>query len=163
MGYHPCTELIQCQNVSSAFSKMHIHSLQSGYRSCDSRKYTYFFPSYLLIPPKPGSGLYETFRRQTVPSSSSPSHAGAFTDDIHSFWTESPSESSKEDDLQRKRRWRAEPEAVQRLRETAKKFEGTRNFHNFTVGREFSDRSTQRHMKKIEVSCLLRVLAVTKE
>jgi tRNA pseudouridine38-40 synthase len=142
---------------------MHIHSLQSGCRSCDSRKYTYFFPSYLLIPPKPGSGLYETFRRQTVPSSSSPSHAGAFTDNIHSFWAECPSESSKEDDLQRKRRWRVGPETIRRLREAAQKFEGTRNFHNFTVGREFSDRSTQRHMKKIEVSCMLRVLAVTKE
>lgn len=145
------------------FSKMHIHSLPRGYRSCDSRKYTYFFPSYLLIPPKPGSGLYETFRRQVVPSSSSSTNAGAFNDNIHSFWAGSPPESSKEDDLQRKRRWRAEPETIQRLREAAKKFEGTRNFHNFTVGREFSDRSTQRHMKKIEVSCLLRVLAATEE
>ena len=139
------------------------HSLPRGYRSCDSRKYTYFFPSYLLIPPKPGSGLYETFRRQAVASSSSPSNAGAFTDNIHPFWTESPPESSKDEDLQRKRRWRAEPETVQRLRDAAKKFEGTRNFHNFTVGREFSDRSTQRHMKKLEVSCLLRGLAATKE
>jgi len=130
------------------------------YRSCDSRKYTYFFPSYLLIPPKPGSGLYKTFRHQVVPSSTSSPNPGAFFDNIHSFWAESSPESSKEDDLQRKRRWRAEPEAVQRLREIAKKFEGTRNFHNFTVGREFSDRSTQRHMKKIEVSRLLRGLAV---
>jgi tRNA pseudouridine38-40 synthase len=60
--------------------------------------------------------------------------------------------SSKDDDLQRKRCWRAGIEDIRRLREIAKKFEGTRNFHNFTVGREFSDRSTQRHMKKIEVS-----------
>ncbi|KAI0286054.1 pseudouridine synthase [Russula aff. rugulosa BPL654] len=111
--------------------------------SCDSRKYTYFFPSYLLIPPKPGSGLYETFRRQAVPSSTSLPNAGASTDHIHPFWAESPPESSKDDDLQRKRRWRAG---------TEDKFEGTRNFHNFTVGREFSDRSTQRHMKKIEIS-----------
>ena len=94
-------------------------------------------------------------------TSSSSTNAGAFTDNIHSFWAKSPPESSKEDDLQRKRRWGAEPETIQRLREAAKKFEGTRNFHNFTVGREFSDRSTQRHMKKIEVSCLLRVLAAT--
>lgn len=133
------------------------------YRSCDSRKYTYFFPSYLLIPPKPGSGLYETFRRQAVPSSTTSSlpNTGAFTDHIHPFWAESPPESSKDDDLQRKRRWRAGTEDVQRLREIAKKFEGTRNFHNFTVGREFSDRSTQRHMKKIEVSYLLKGLVGT--
>lgn len=129
------------------------------YRSCDSRKYTYFFPSYLLIPPKPGSGMYETFRRQVVPSSNSSPNAGAFTNHIHSFWVESPPESSRDGDIQRKRRWRAGPEDVQRLREIAKKFEGTRNFHNFTVGREFSDRSTQRHMKNIEVRYLLNVLA----
>ncbi|KAI0272369.1 tRNA pseudouridine synthase [Gloeopeniophorella convolvens] len=118
--------------------------------SCDSRKYTYFFPSYLLIPPKPGSGLYETFRRQAVPSSSS--SITTSTDTVHPFWEEASPGSSKEDDLRRKRRWRVGPEAVERLRETAKKFEATRNYHNFTVGREFSDRSAQRHMKKIEVA-----------
>ena len=71
---------------------------------------------------------------------------------VHPFWMESAPVSSKDDDLQRKRRWRAGTGDIRRLREIAKKFEGTRNFHNFTVGREFSDRSTQRHMKKIEVS-----------
>ncbi|KAI0306054.1 pseudouridine synthase [Multifurca ochricompacta] len=120
--------------------------------SCDSRKYTYFFPSYLLIPPKPGSGLYETFRRQTGPSSGGLPIASPSTDVAHPFWADSTPSSSKENDLQRKRRWRIEQEALQRLREVAKKFEGTRNFHNFTVGREFSDRSTQRHMKKIEIA-----------
>ena len=128
------------------------------YRSCDSRKYTYFFPSYLLIPPKPGSGLYETFRRQVVPLSNNLPNAGGLSNHIHPFWAESPPESSKDDDLLRKRQWRVGPEDVQRLREIAKKFEGTRNFHNFTVGREFSDRSTQRHMKKIEVSYILKRL-----
>jgi tRNA pseudouridine38-40 synthase len=125
-------------------------------RSCDSRKYTYFFPTYLLIPPKPGSGLYETFRRQAIPSSDGSPSACVFPDSFHDFWVDSSPDSSKEDDLQRKRRFRTSPEAVRRLREIAKKFEGTRNFHNFTVGREFSDRSTQRHMKKIEVSRWLK-------
>jgi tRNA pseudouridine38-40 synthase len=96
-----------------------------------------------------------------VPLPNSAPNAGASTDNLHPFWAGFPSDSSKDDDLQRKRRWRAEPEAVQRLREAAKKFEGTRNFHNFTVGREFSDRSTQRHMKKIEVNLLERELAGT--
>jgi tRNA pseudouridine38-40 synthase len=59
--------------------------------------------------------------------------------------------STKEDDMRRKRRWRVGEEDMSRLRETVKKFEATHNFHNFTVGREFGDRSNQRHMKKIEV------------
>ncbi|SRR6266404_5490412 len=126
------------------------------YRSCDSRKYTYFFPSYLLIPPKPGSGLFEILHRQTVPlSGTTPTSTACAPDIVHPFWADSATVSSKDDDLQRKRRWRAGIDDIQRLREIAKKFEGTRNFHNFTVGREFSDRSTQRHMKKIEVSSLL--------
>ncbi|KAI0064005.1 pseudouridine synthase [Artomyces pyxidatus] len=116
--------------------------------SCDSRKYTYFFPSYLLIPPKPGSGLHTTVHSQPPPSTE-----GAALRDApsHSFWAEA-GVHSKEDEMARKRRWRATSDMMKRLRETAKKFEGTRNFHNFTVGREFSDRSTQRHMKKIEVA-----------
>ncbi|OBZ74202.1 tRNA pseudouridine synthase 1 [Grifola frondosa] len=28
--------------------------------TCDSRKYSYYFPSYLMVPPKPGSGVYQT-------------------------------------------------------------------------------------------------------
>jgi tRNA pseudouridine38-40 synthase len=158
--------IVRVQNSFNArtyalpFSKMYDRP-HTEYRSCDSRKYTYFFPSYLLIPPKPGSGMYETFRRHVAPLSNSLPNAGAFTNHIHPFWAESPPESSKDDELQRKRRWRAGPEEVQRLRETAKKFEGTRNFHNFTLGREFSDRSTQRHMKKIEVGHLLKGLVGT--
>ncbi|KAF8268812.1 pseudouridine synthase [Lactarius quietus] len=122
--------------------------------SCDSRKYTYFFPSYLLIPPKPGSGLYETLQRQAVPLSGTPPTDTACPPPhtVHPFWMDSSPVSSKDDDLQRKRRWRAGIDDIRRLREISTKFEGTRNFHNFTVGREFSDRSTQRHMKKIEVA-----------
>ena len=139
-------------------SKPQAQLLFEFYRSCDSRKYTYFFPSYLLIPPKPGSGLYETLHRQVVSlSGTSPKGAACPPPDTdHPFWTDSAPVSSKDDDLQRKRRWRAGTEDIQRLREIVKKFEGTRNFHNFTVGREFSDRSTQRHMKQIEVSWFLR-------
>ena len=31
-------------------------------------------------------------------------------------------------------------------------FEGTHNYHNFTAGRDSSDPSCKRHMKKIQVS-----------
>jgi tRNA pseudouridine38-40 synthase len=160
LGYHPCAKLIQRPNVR-VFSIRTVCSRLLGVgRSCDSRKYTYCFPTYLLIPPKPGSGLYETFSRQAASTSSGSPSACAVPHGVHAFWVDSAPQSSKEDDLQRKRRWRTSPETVHELREIAKKFEGTRNFHNFTVGREFSDRSTQRHMKKIEVSHLLkRVLA----
>ena len=51
----------------------------------------------------------------------------------------------------RKKTWRVSSEKVEALREAVKRFEGTHNFHNFTVGRDPKDRSCMRHMKKIEV------------
>ncbi|KAF5383796.1 hypothetical protein D9615_003543 [Tricholomella constricta] len=117
---------------------------------CDSRKYTYFFPTYLLIPPTPGSGLDRSLQQYAAtlpPDSQSP--AVDQPKNSHPFWEGDL--GSYERELVRKRSWRVGSEQVERLRQTARKFEGTHNFHNFTVGRDFSDRSNQRHMKKIEI------------
>ncbi|KAI0704057.1 tRNA pseudouridine synthase [Earliella scabrosa] len=110
--------------------------------TCDSRKYTYFFPSYLMIPPKPGSGLHNTLKEQGADCPS------------HPFWEDGSAleqNSGPQDDLRRKRAYRITPEQLAALRETAKKFEGSHNFHNFTVGRDFRDRSCQRFLKSIEI------------
>ncbi|KAF8202256.1 pseudouridine synthase [Pholiota molesta] len=115
--------------------------------SCDSRKYTYFFPTYLLIPPKPGSGLHRVWAE----------HAAKFPDALskspvsYDFW-EGKESGSQEEDMARKRAWRINTEQVETLRTLAKKYEGTHNFHNFTVSRDFADRSNNRFMKKIEVA-----------
>ncbi|KAG6866591.1 hypothetical protein C0991_002079 [Blastosporella zonata] len=117
---------------------------------CDSRKYTYFFPTYLLIPPKPGSGLDRSLQ-QFAASLSPDTAAPEGTKAPHPFWARGDL-SSHEGEMARKRAWRVDPEQVERLRNAAKRFEGTHNFHNFTVARDFSDRSNQRHMKKIEIA-----------
>ena len=39
-----------------------------------------------------------------------------------------------------------------KLRELLKHLEGTHNFYNYTVGREFRDRAAQRYMIKLEAS-----------
>ncbi|KAG6812780.1 hypothetical protein H0H92_000550 [Tricholoma furcatifolium] len=117
---------------------------------CDSRKYTYFFPTYLLIPPRPGSGLDRSLEQYTATLSPDPT-TGEHTKLTHPFW-ENIDLSTFEGELSRKRAWRVSPEQVERLRAAAKRFEGTHNFHNFTVARDFGDRSNQRHMKKIEVA-----------
>ena len=109
-------------------------------RTCDSRKYTYFFPSYLLIPPKPGTSLHKTTLE-----------LAAETSEVHDFWKDAPAESTVEDDLTRKRQWKAPKDVVDNLREFAQKLEGSHNYHNFTVGQDFSDKSSQRFIKKIEV------------
>ena len=123
-------------------------------RSCDSRKYTYFFPTYLLIPPRPGSGLFYSLRRQNgnLP--------------VHKFWDflkqtsgEANGENSNQmklaaqlEELQRKRAWRIGVTELIALRAAVKRFEGTHNFHNFTVDKDFRDRSNQRHMRDIQVA-----------
>ncbi|KAL7280704.1 hypothetical protein ACG7TL_005644 [Trametes sanguinea] len=109
-------------------------------RTCDSRKYTYFFPSYLMIPPKPGSGLWNTLKAQGAECAP------------HPFWESAESTATPQDDLKRKRAYRIAPEQLAALRAAAQKFEGSHNFHNFTVGRDFRDRSCQRFLKSIEIS-----------
>ncbi|KAL5537125.1 PUS1 [Sanghuangporus sanghuang] len=113
--------------------------------SCDSRRYTYFFPSYMLIPPKPTSALFRSIARYSTPESASRQP--------DPFWQNEnvDLETSREEDMIRKKAWRVSKEKMEVLREAAKRFEGTRNFHNFTVGRDPKDRSCFRHMKKIEV------------
>ncbi|KAI0630861.1 pseudouridine synthase [Trametes polyzona] len=108
--------------------------------TCDSRKYTYFFPSYLMIPPKPESGLHKTLKAQGAECAP------------HPFWENADPAATPQDDLKRKRAYRITPEQLSALREAAKKFEGSHNFHNFTVGRDFRDRSCQRFLKSIEIS-----------
>lgn len=93
----------------------------------------------MLIPPKPGGDLHEALKQPSADTA------------VHPFWTEAGTLSTPADDTHHKRQWRVSSDQVLLLRESAKKFEGTHNFHNFTVGRDFSDRSCQRHMKSIEV------------
>lgn len=97
----------------------------------------------MLLPPKPGCG-FDCALQQYGAGSTNP-----VLD--YEFWKGYES-STHEEDLIRKRAWRVSPKQMEKLRETATKFEGTHNFHNFTVGREFKDRSNQRYMKTIRVS-----------
>ncbi|KAL4078630.1 pseudouridine synthase [Scleroderma yunnanense] len=124
------------------WGKIRVQNSFNARTSCDSRKYTYFFPTYLLLPPKPNTPLADVLH---------PAVSTAQTQTTsHPFW-DIPS-TTHEDDLARKRTWRVGTDTVEALKATVKKYEGTHNFHNFTVGREFSDRSNQRHMLRIEVS-----------
>lgn len=58
-------------------------------------------------------------------------------------------------DMAQRRKYRVTEEQMTALREAAVRFEGTHNFHNYTVGRDASEKSCWRHMKKIEVRAFL--------
>jgi tRNA pseudouridine38-40 synthase len=57
--------------------------------------------------------------------------------------------------MQKKRAWRVGQDQIEKLRAAAQRFLGTRNFHNFTVGRDASDKSNMRHIKSVEVGTTL--------
>ncbi|CAM1505155.1 Fc.00g107920.m01.CDS01 [Cosmosporella sp. VM-42] len=51
-----------------------------------------------------------------------------------------------------KRRYRITPERLQRLQDALDKYQGTRNFHNYTVQKNFFDPSAKRHIKSFVVN-----------
>ena len=99
-----------------------------------------------MIPPKPESGLHRALADQVTQDPDAPPLTS-----VSDFWKHD-SNRSQEEDLVRKRSWRVGQEQVQSLRSIVELFEGTHNFHNFTAGRDSSDPSCKRHMKKIQVS-----------
>jgi len=64
-----------------------------------------------------------------------------------------PLSAFREDQLLRKG-YRITPEVLKRLRETIEAYKGSHNFWNFTVGKDFGDRSCQRVMKNLTVGIL---------
>ncbi|KAJ7066326.1 pseudouridine synthase [Mycena amicta] len=134
---------------------------------CDSRKYTYFFPSYLLIPPKPTSPLYRVLAKHAASPTSpmeSPMAGNAFWSCVDTVMTEADGQLEEDGDrgtapteeeaadTTRKRAWRIGPEQMDQLRAGAQRYLATHNFHNFTVNGAFGDRSNQRVMKNIEIA-----------
>ncbi|KAF9515742.1 hypothetical protein BS47DRAFT_1293494 [Hydnum rufescens UP504] len=116
----------------------------NNFNSCDSRVYEYLFPSYVLLPPPPGSGLATTLLRVNTknkalrisPPPSNPSTSAPF-----------PSDPVEQTLIS----YRATPGDLARLQALVKAFQGTHNFHNYTVAREFGDRSAQRYMVQVDV------------
>ena len=106
-----------------------------------------------MIPPKPDSGIHRVLTDQAAQDPDAPPTP------IPDFW-EHKSDGSREEDLVRKRLWRVGLEQVQSLRNIVQLFEGTHNFHNFTAGRDSSDPSCKRHMKKIQVRNIYIVLCL---
>lgn len=147
---------------------------------CDSRMYDYCVPTYVFLPPKPGSAMAETLKLARSASSSTIEHTTAddFWPDFLSKLPENMTKSQppvevatptnggqaaqKEADylssayfkheMSAKNAFRLPKELLDHLRTAAKEYVGPHNFHNFTVGKDFKERSAQRHMKGLTVS-----------
>lgn len=166
-----------------------INRVQSSFNarsSCDSRYYQYLLPTYVFLPPKPGSAMWKLYKKwadEKVGDEAAQGQLSLLLD--HPFWSQAattenvdgsslkPNEhnapetaageeedlSSFKKDTSRKRQWRlSEDESelgkqlLPRIRSLWSQFLGTKNFHNYTVGKSPRDPSAKRCMKELNVS-----------
>lgn len=123
--------------------------------SCDSRRYEYLLPTYVFVPPKPGCAMYKMVEKMREEAGQDAGLEGAPGWDAilkHPFWAEQGTEHTFAEDIGQKRKWRLPADHLARIRATFNKYLGSHNFHNFTVEKAFTDRSSQRVMKHLSVS-----------
>ena len=105
----------------------------------------------MLLPPRPGTPLHVHLLAQ-----------GQTSEHItnHPFWQTAPAATGESDvdgspayliELGLKRAWRVDTETIDALRDVLSGYLGTHNFHNFTVHKEYKDRTCLRHMKELIV------------
>lgn len=144
---------------------------------CDQRQYEYTLPTHVFLGPKPGTNMDLWLKKSralklvpAVVEGTDPAAVVAPTEEIvptaeeidaaaalsasDAFWASRPEESDNASDQIAKRAWRISPALLESARKFVKTYEGSHNYCNFTVGKDFRDRSNQRVMKKLEVSHL---------
>ncbi|GAA5867676.1 hypothetical protein JCM1840_006654 [Sporobolomyces johnsonii] len=134
---------------------------------CDQRQYEYTLPTHVFLAPKPTCAMGQWLEKSratpsastadaSAPATDSPAPAPAITsaviDSSATFWASRPEGSTFSEDVQAKKGWRIPTEVLEQARAFVKEYEGSHNFYNFTVGKDFRDRSCQRVMRKLEIS-----------
>ncbi|KAI9310648.1 pseudouridine synthase, partial [Dichotomocladium elegans] len=105
---------------------------------CDSRVYEYLLPTYAFMPPSP--------KPVTAEPTSSTDLKIMQGEEIRYIPRSTPEE------LRAKDAYRITPDLLEQFRTAMRKFKGTHNFHNYTVGRSPKDKSCMRYMMSIEVA-----------
>jgi len=140
---------------------------------CDSRMYNYSLPTYAFLEPKEGTlmdgrvtwaseeeklnsywrRVERTKQEQTKEQSAPPPGESNSEQSAATAAQPTPAKapSSFAVDQTFRKQYRMPPETLKRVREAMNKYLGSHNFWNFTVGKEFSDRSCQRVMKALTV------------
>lgn len=151
-------------------------------KMCSSRWYEYLLPTYSLIGPKPASYLFKEIEESKkhlpgviLDDPESSAFWRSFTEESEKKFTQEELESiasfsmPKEDfdenneiyqkakelkklENQLRRAYRISASRLERFADALKQYEGTFNFHNFTLGKDFNDPSAKRYIKQINVS-----------
>ncbi|GAA6021610.1 hypothetical protein JCM11491_001236 [Sporobolomyces phaffii] len=125
---------------------------------CDQRQYEYTLPTHVFLGPKPSCEMGKMLEkaRSTPPTvegaEPQPPITSAIIEASAAFWSSRPESSGFSDDVIAKKKWRISKDALEQAREFVKAYEGSHNYYNFTVGKDFRDRSCQRVMRKLEIS-----------
>jgi tRNA pseudouridine38-40 synthase len=96
---------------------------------CDSRVYEYLLPTFVFIPPE----------KKSV--SNSPAQK---------VFVDVPPVNPEE--MIEKRKYRISQETLEYVRQGFKAYEGTHNYHNFTIGRSPQEKSCDRYIVNCQVS-----------
>ncbi|CAO3595823.1 unnamed protein product [Absidia cylindrospora] len=107
--------------------------------NCDSRVYEYLLPSYAFSAP-----IAKILRDEPMNDSDMKIMSNDST--IVKYVARTTDEEIKE-----KERYRITPEQMITFRQALSLFKGTHNFHNYTVGRQFNDKSNNRYIIDITV------------
>ncbi|KAF8918019.1 tRNA pseudouridine synthase 1 [Dissophora ornata] len=109
---------------------------------CDSRVYEYLLPTYVFLPrpplPERTGAPTETVVRENAPEGSM-----AWDENVH---------ISTPEEMTEKRNYRIDQDTLAKVREGFSGYIGTKNFHNFTIGKNFKERTCQRFIMKFDVS-----------
>lgn len=116
---------------------------------CDSRVYEYLLPTYCFLPPAP---------KKVGEERGSENDIVMVVDNKEHYIPRSTPE-----EMENKRKYRIDAETLSKFREALSKFVGTSNYHNYTIGRGFKDKSCYRYIKSIEVKERKKSLLVTLE
>ncbi|CDK27654.1 unnamed protein product [Kuraishia capsulata CBS 1993] len=150
-------------------------------KMCSSRVYEYLMPSFCLLPPKPtsplGKHLAETLNAN--PDSLREDKEGVewweeynrvlgergisaedvekvleatINSELATDETDALGKQIRRIGTELRRNYRCTPERLAVFRDALKLYEGSHNFHNFTLGKHFKDPSGTRFMKDLTVS-----------
>ncbi|KAI8365924.1 pseudouridine synthase [Radiomyces spectabilis] len=106
---------------------------------CDSRVYEYLLPTYAFMPPSPKE-------LKEAPTSETDLKLMGNSSDVIRYISRSTDE-----EMAKKEAYRIDTNDLTKFREALKMFEGTHNFHNYTIGRGYNDRSSNRYIMSINV------------
>jgi tRNA pseudouridine38-40 synthase len=109
---------------------------------CESRVYQYLVPTYVFLPRPPLSPPKAT-PTETVIREELPEGSLAWDENVH---------ISTAEEMVQKRSYRIDAETLAKVREGFAAYIGTKNFHNFTIKKDFKEKACQRYMMKFDVS-----------